>query len=269
MPDHDLIAALAEGRLEPREAEEAERAIAADPEATAVLAAHRSALGAIGALQPATLTGSERSDLRTRVAAEVGLDLSPQPVARRRAPWAAISIAAATLAALVAIVPITGLLTDPGDSTAETLGVAEVDDAARTSSQDGQAPGEYDLGADAVTESDGTGDPVSTTEAAAIVSAPVGEEARGAAEELSSWISTFAEDPSSPEMDDAVFEATEATGCVSEARIALDAREEPLLVVELQYGDGQALIFFTTADDMVASLVAFSPGDCSVLATLP
>lgn len=264
MPDHDLIAALAEGRLDPREAQDAERSIAADPEAAEVLAAHRRALSALGALQPATLTETERDQLRNSVAGAVGLDLTPEPVVRRRAPWAAISVAAATLAALVAVVPLAGLLTGSGDSTADTLGVAEVDDTART--QSGSIVGESDLeSAPAQDSLDGA--EVSTT-AAATVSAPAGEEAR-VPDELSTWIATFAESPSSPDLEDAVFEATEETGCVSQAEELLDTGEGPLLVVELLYSDGQALIFFTTVEDMVATLAAFSPTDCSLLATIP
>jgi anti-sigma factor RsiW len=62
--DLDTIAALAEGRLDPERARELERGIAADPVASAELAAHRTALTAAGTAPSPTLSTDERTMLR-------------------------------------------------------------------------------------------------------------------------------------------------------------------------------------------------------------
>jgi hypothetical protein len=41
------------------------------------------------------------------------------------------------------------------------------------------------------------------------------------------------------------------------------------MVIELTIGDQQALVFFTTVDETVAAIAAYSPTDCSLLASLP
>ncbi len=114
--DPETIAALAEGRLEPEEAAALEREIAADPVASADLAAQRLALEALAAAPPAELTPSERTELRAAVADALGI-VASDPIGeprRRTAPWASLGIAAAALAALVAIVPVVGLLSTGG-----------------------------------------------------------------------------------------------------------------------------------------------------------
>ncbi len=114
--DPETIAALAEGRLDPEEAAALEREIAADPVASADLAAQRLALEALAAAPPTELTPSERTELRAAVADAIGI-VAPDPMAeprRRTAPWASLGIAAAALAALVAIVPVVGLLSTGG-----------------------------------------------------------------------------------------------------------------------------------------------------------
>ena len=78
--DPDVIAALAEGRMDPDEAAELEREIAADPIASAELEAHRSALAFMQEFEAPTLSESERSDLRSTVAAAIGIS-EPAPAA--------------------------------------------------------------------------------------------------------------------------------------------------------------------------------------------
>lgn len=144
--DPDLIAALAEGFLGPDEAAAVERDIAADPAASAELAAQRAALSFLGSVEAPQLTASERTALSASVAAALGLD-APDAVthhAPRRIPWGSLGIAAAALAGLVAIVPVVGLLST-GGSDAGSLDLAaeapiSTDDAARTALADAAVP---------------------------------------------------------------------------------------------------------------------------------
>ena len=257
MPDHDLIAALAEGRLDAAEAATAERAIAADPEAAEALTAHRSALAAIRAAEPAVLTETERNDLRASVSEAVGLDRSPQPAVRRRAPWAAISIAAATLAALVAVVPLAGLLTDSEDPTAVTFDATELDAAARTTSEE-TAPPARDGGTQGA-ESETAGDTVSTTAAAGALAA--------AEETLEDRLAAFIADPA--DLDESLISPTAETLCGTEASEHIGAPLEDLLYAELMLEESQALVFFTVTDGELTMAAAFSPEGCLLIDSLP
>ena len=76
--DPDRIAALAAGSLDPAEAAAFEAEIAADPRATAELAAQRLALGAIRRSPAPVLSADERAELRRAVAAALHLEESPR-----------------------------------------------------------------------------------------------------------------------------------------------------------------------------------------------
>jgi hypothetical protein len=140
--DPDLIAALAEGRLDPEEAATLEREITADPIAAAELAAHRLVLETIGATEAPRMTMAERSTLRESVSSALGVTAAEHTetasTPTRRVPWGSLGFAAAALAGLVAIVPVVGLLSTGGDDAtsfelaAEAPTTAAVDtDAAR------------------------------------------------------------------------------------------------------------------------------------------
>ena len=123
--DPDRIAALAAGSLDPPEAAALEAEIAADPRAAAELAAHRLALQALRRAPAPTLSAAERSELRRAVAHALNLEPSSLTTAStaRRLPWRALALAAAALAAIVAVVPLMGLLSVGGDE-AQTESVA-------------------------------------------------------------------------------------------------------------------------------------------------
>ena len=124
--DPDVIAALAEGRLNPEEAATVEREIAADPVAATQLAELRIALEAAAEAARPELTVSERTDLRAAVADALGIT-TPEAVAEalpRRVPWGSLGIAAAALAGLVAIVPVVGLLSTGGADDVASLDLA-------------------------------------------------------------------------------------------------------------------------------------------------
>lgn len=127
--DPELIAALADGTLDPEVAARLEREIAADPQSAAELAAQRAAREALQMAPPPRLSDAERFSLHEAVAAAVNLDLEPQAAAeprpRRRVPWGPIAVAAASLAGLLVAVPLIGLLSVGGDdATLETVAFA-------------------------------------------------------------------------------------------------------------------------------------------------
>ncbi|MEX1208192.1 MAG: hypothetical protein WEE36_06205 [Acidimicrobiia bacterium] len=258
--DHDLIAALAEGRLDPSEAAAAERVIAADGEATAALTQHRRALAAMRAASPATLTDGERNRVQMAVAEAIGLDRAPAPPASgRRAPWGAIGVAAVTLAALVAVVPIAGLLTsDQPDSSAVSLGIAEVDrSSARTAEDAGAEPM---AGVDSTVQAT---DGMSTTPANGdFEGAPAAPDA-----DVEEALTSLADDPAGGK--ERATAPTAETACAAEASDQIDASPDALEFIEMTIGDRQVLVFFTIVDGALDGAAAYSPADCELLGTLP
>jgi hypothetical protein len=258
--DHDLIAALAEGRLDPSEAAAAERVIAADGEATAALAQHRRALAATRGAPPPTLTEGERERVHMAVAEAIGFDRTPAPAASgRRAPWGAITVAAATLAALVAVVPIAGLLNgDQPDSSAVSLGLAEVDaSGARYGEDDGAEP---TAGVDSTIQPT---DGMSTTAASGdSEGAPVAPDA-----DVEETLTALADDPAGSGYK--ATSPTSETACAAEASDQIDAAPDALEFIEMTIGDRQVLVFFTIVDGAIDGAAAYSPADCALLGTLP
>lgn len=128
--DPHLIAALAEGSLEPDEAARVERELAADPVALAELEAQRTAIAALRSTPDAQLTDIERAGMRAAIADALGLaerETTPASAGPRRIPWGSLGVAAAALTALIAVVPIVGLLNTGGDGAADaTLAPAAV-----------------------------------------------------------------------------------------------------------------------------------------------
>lgn len=160
--DTDLVAALAEGTLDGTEATAAEAAIAACPRCAADLAAQRTAVEATGSLGTARLTDAERTDLRASIASAVGLDLHPAPVEsptkrRRGIPWPSVAVAALSVLAVVAVVPLIGTLTTSGSDdaassvelalTSSTVAEEQELDAAADDQAGGDADGERELAA--------------------------------------------------------------------------------------------------------------------------
>lgn len=257
--DHDLITALAEGRLGVNEAAAAERAIAADPDAAAALALQRHSLAATRAAPPAALTDGERDNVRMAVAEAIGFDRRPAPAgSRRRVPWGAIAVAAGTLAALVAVVPIAGLLTGgQPDSSNVSLGLAEVDaSGARTADDTGAQPM---AGVDATTVAT---DAMSTTPASGEFEGAPYEDA-----DVEEALTALAEDPADGEKR--ATSPTAETACVAEASSQLAAPADSLEFLEMTIGDRQVLVFFTIVDGALDAAAAYSPAGCELLGTLP
>ena len=105
MNDHDLIAALAEGRLSGHAAENAAARIKADPELSSEYAAQVAALTFLSSARVPEMTAAERSMLHMNLTEQLGL--SPKTTqahepAQRKTPWWAPVFGLATAAAVVA-----------------------------------------------------------------------------------------------------------------------------------------------------------------------
>jgi hypothetical protein len=264
--DPDRIAALAAGSLDPAEAAVLEAAIAADPRAAADLAAQRLALDAIHRAPAPLLSDTERTDLRRAVAAALHLEDSPAPAAatalasRRRVPWRPLAVAAAALTALVAAVPLFGLLS-VGEEEAALTTIAL---SATTESQDFAT-----AGADApenlsAENGDATMLGTATTAAATTTVPPatLTRERIDAEETVGSLLA-----------DPARLFATEADGaitCLDEARILLQAPDPAGLQLTATEGGRDLVVWFLSSDGAtVADLVAFDPDTCELLAVYP
>ena len=265
--DPDRIAAFAAGSLDPAEAAAFEAEIAADPRATAELAAQRLALDAIRRAPAPVLSADERTELRRAVAAALHLEDSPEPAtvvaARRRLPWRPLAVAAAALAALVAAVPLFGLLsTGDGDAAMTTIALS-----ATTLARDGSvvAPGAEGLdNFDAESQQDnstllGTATTAAATTTNGSVATVSGE--RVLADKA---VADLIADP-------ALLFGSAPAGtipCGDEARILLEA-DDPT-GKRLDWGGDQLAVWFLSTDGAtVQRLVAFDPATCEFLAAYP
>jgi hypothetical protein len=288
-PDDDLIAALAEGRLDPSRAAEVEAAARAHPEAVAELAAQRAALRALADLGPSRLRQGERAEIHRAVAAELGLDtVSPGAPARRarRIPWPALAVSAAALAGVLVAAPLVGMLSTRGgddvgfDRTAmlvteragDQADVADDTDPAMsldfaTSDDmdfDGAEPGSPPR--TIVTEPPEASDPRDTT--------PVPSDDDAAWYDQMWRLLDDGADAGSEVRREAI-PAGEADACAAEGpNVLAEARGEtlpsdlPLFVAAFTAPDGRSLlVFFAIADDgNVGSWAVLDPQGCGVVA---
>jgi hypothetical protein len=266
--DPDRIAALASGALDPAEAAVLEAEIAADPRAAAELATQRLALEAVHRAPAPLLSDAERTELRRAVAAALHLEDSAQPAAaalasRRRVPWRPLAVAAAALTALVAAVPLFGLLS-VGDNEAAPTTIAL---SATTESQDFATAGAEDP--DTLGEEGGPGDAAilgtaATTTAAATTLPPqnLTREMIYAGETVESLLA----DPARL----FAIEADGAVACLDEARILLQAADPAGLRLDPAEGGRAMVIWFLSSDGAtVEDLVALDAETCELLAVYP
>jgi len=268
--DPDRIAALAAGSLDPAEAAALEAEIAADPRAAAELAAQRLALDAIRRAPAPVLSADERTELRRAVAAALHLEDAEQPVAaitaRRRLAWRPLAVAAAALAALVAVVPLFGLLSAGDDEAAMTTMAI----AATTEARDGSlAPsGGGDLenftaetGQEGVTLLGGTTTAAATT--TTVFGATTSEERVMAVADQA--VTGLVADPG-PLFAPAA--TAEPVPCGDQARILLEDDDPTGLRLD-SYGIDLAIWFLSADGARVQRLVAFAPATCEFLAAYP
>ena len=258
--DPDRIAALAAGSLDPAEAAAFEAEIAADPRATAELAAQRLALGAIRRSPAPVLSADERAELRRAVAAALHLEESPRLVtaaasSRRRVPWRPLAVAATALAALVAAVPLFGLLSVGGDESAGTTAAFTAattlpgDAAAATEGQ------EYNL-----TTGDSSPEAATLGGTIAELDAPqaraLGQAEKAVAALIADPRLLFAPAPTDP------------IPCLDEARILLQTADPSGARLALEWGE-LAVWFLSDDGTTPYRLVALDPVTCEFLAAYP
>lgn len=271
----DTIAALAEGRLDPERARELERGIAADPVASAELAAHRTALAAARTAPSPTLSDDERSTLHASIASALGLEepgAAQASTTPRRVPWAAISLAAAALVALVSIAPLADLLSTGSDTAAATtLGALELTTTTAQAdasiavtggeSSDANLPGFES----ATTTAAGT-----TTMAGDTVRSSLGDPAvRERVVDEFDLAKSTGTGPAEPD---------DETPCVAEGRAYLEEANGQasleagaLFALSFETEDGAAIVvFYTVAEDGSLDLaVGYTQADCALLVTYP
>jgi hypothetical protein len=262
MPEFDAetIAALAEGRLDPERAGELERAIASDPDAAADLAAQRAALAAVTSAPLPTLSPAERSGLRAAVAEAIGVTATPaqSPSPARRVPWGAIGVAAAALAALVAVVPLAGLLRSSGGSALTTTAAAfeaPTTTVALLGPQEDATLGTTQ--APSVTEPTGAASAPETTVAGATAENDGGDQSRV----LDAFDKAYT-------TATAAIAADTTTPCAVEASAALGTTT--LYTVDLEDETGAiVVVLYAVGEDGSVTAIGYDPVDCAVVFTTP
>jgi hypothetical protein len=275
--DPDLIAALAEGTLEPERATALERAIAADPSAAAELAAQRAALEAVREATPIALSEAERSRLRASVAEQLGIvrETSPQPAAvrRRRIHWPAVAVAAASLVAIVAVVP--GVLRTGDDADrAGTMVLAED----RPSSGEGDAGFEANTTAPGVLPLDSQevlGTPEETAASSGGEDGEVPTTAAPTTTAAAAATTTTAATTTARDVDPALVELIATGALVADDSVDACAAEARRLVGEeavaaaVPFEGADAVAWFVPGPEDPEALAVFATADCALLASLP
>jgi len=257
--DPDLIAALAEGSLDPEMAAAAERRIASNPSAAAELAAQRAALAAWRDAEPALLTAAESLRLRDAVAAALHLDSESAvlSIRRRRTPWTTIAVAAATVVAAAVLLPLALFSSDDArnlDSLAgETADYSSV--SVREEAEDGG-----DLLGAMVPAADETAPQESGLSATTTEGWADAENSRLwsdlAARLYADPVVLFAK--ADPDLDTCRPEAVALLG------------EFSVSSAEILTASGMVIVWFTSVDDTeMDSLIIFDPTDCTVHAQHP
>ena len=270
--DLDTIAALAEGRLDPERARELERGIASDPVASAELAAHRTALAAARTAPSPTLSDDERSTLHASIASALGLEepeAAQAPSAPRRVPWAAISLAAAALVALVSIAPLADLLSTGSETAAATtLGALELTTTppqadASVVITGGESP-------DAGFESATTTAAGTTTIAGGTVRSSLGDPAvrERVVDEFDLAKSTG---PGLAEPDDETPCLAEGRAYLEEANGQASLEAGALFTLSFETDGGATIVvFYTVAEDGSLDIAGgYDQADCALLVTYP
>ena len=299
--DPDVIAALAEGRLDPEEAATVEREIAADPVAATQLAELRIALEAAAEAARPELTVSEITDLRAAVADALGIT-TPEAVAEappRRVPWGSLGIAAAALAGLVAVVPVVGLLSTGGADDAASLDLAaEAPTTTITAQSQARAAtaDEAEVGAlvaeaeadDALTTGEASGNDapafgssttlpatttpppaaVATTQAATTSDGSTTTTAEsGGVEQLTAELEVIRSDPDA--INELAGEAVEGHSCwVEDGEIRADPPPQRY-VFEYDNGELTVIVYFELAEGVAGPFQVWGVPDCADLVVFP
>jgi hypothetical protein len=288
----ELIAALADGSLDPQRRAEAEAMVGSDPDLAALLRAHREALRAVADAAPALMTPVERARVRSGVADALGVEAEVPTAAipGRRLRWTSVATAAVAVAAFLAFIPLAGMLTpggagfkvdldqaalrlaegsDPIEATAAedldpilSVGADDVADAAADQSSDPQAPGGTVVIEPPLTEDEAT----TTTIATATTSAsPTVSDVIGALEKEVGGLTEFY--ASAEAVDD-------ETACAPEARVALSEGDAifgagGVHAFPVTRGDGSTVVVFfrVGSEGEVETLAVLDTDQCELLAS--
>jgi hypothetical protein len=288
--DDDIIAALAEGSIEPDRAAEVEATVLADPEAASALRAQREAIEAARAAGPVLMSAAERSALRGRVADRLGLEAAHPAAAtpgRARRRLAAIAVSATALIAVLAITPLVGMLSTGGvgfEFDSATLRSAEQatagqDDAwddseSILSSATDDLPGVIGFGEDPESPPgtmvvDTTEDATGATTTKPADAPPLDTAEDGLIDELEILMSL------APGAFSEAVPVDEESACGPEAHSHFDdGSGEPAQVRVAEYVSNagrMVLVFFMPDDDSgeIHTVTAFDPETCVVVATAP
>ncbi len=269
--DLDLISALAAGSLPAVEAAALESRISSDPAAMAELAAQRRAFGATSRAARPQLADTESIALRTAVASRLGLEPGAAPrKTRRRVPWGAVAVGASTLAAIIALAPVVGLVgdRDGGDS---AMTVADVR----------PAPAGDDAGLDAATlgadAPPGDGDNTTIAPAAAgeefasTTQATAFSERASDSPKVAQDLALLASDPEAVQLLEQPTEET--TSCRTEAESHFAASDLTWFEYPEATENGATMVWvvfhLAAPDGGTGMLVAFDPADCATAIEVP
>lgn len=125
--DLDTILAIADGQLTGQAKQDALDRIAADPKLGSELASQISAMDELRALEPALMTASERTALRTALVEQLNLQPAAPVVdiAKRPRPWWQPVLGLASAAALlIAIVAVPSIFSGSDDSAGDFVAIA-------------------------------------------------------------------------------------------------------------------------------------------------
>ncbi len=284
--DQDLIAALAEGTLPDDDAAVATADIAGCSTCSADLAAQRVAITAIAGALPVAMTATESARLRSAVASAIGIQPSstPVPASRsRRSPWGAIAIAAASLAGIIGVVPVLGLLSQGGNDSAATTAAAVAIDAPENDATSQQREAGFleetvgledpEMGSAAPTETDMAGDaatsPTAETTLTAAATTTMIEEAPPTAFALvgeDAVRDLYAAGPKAEYL--AYGEQVDRADLACSGAAESELGNEPFFIdVPATLDDGRMVVLYTDAG--WTKLVAFDATDCELALVLP
>jgi hypothetical protein len=296
--DPDVIAALAEGRLDPEEAATVEREIAADPVAATQLAELRVALEAAAETARPELTVSERSDLRAAVADALGIttpEVAAQPLPRR-VPWGSLGIAAAALAGLIAVVPVVGLLSTggaddaatldlaaeaapttipepsaarsaPTDETESVVAAAEADDALTTGDASGSDAPAFDSSTALPATTTTTPPAAVTTQATTSSDGATTTAPEGGVGQLTAELEVFRSDPGA--INQLAGEAAKSHSCWAEDNGIRADPPPDRYVFEYDNGELTVIVYFELEEGVAGPFQVWGVPDCAELVVIP
>lgn len=282
--DDDLISALAEGTLDEAHAADVEAAISRDPAAAKVLADHRRALALVRGAPAVTMTEEERATLHAAITTALNIDpgtVDPQVArpSRRRLAWPVLVTSAAVLVAVIAAVPIFGLLTPGSTDSAESGALQPPPQQVPLGESDGVDDGTGDLDSllnfsgDSLAEGSPTLSSDQQTVESTIIDSTTPEEGDGPGRTVA-WNVTDDEsltlrhllvELEQSELLETAAQAAPDSECLDEAVDTIDADDDSLWVYTFTPEEGEPLLvyFDRTEDGEVGHILVLELTGCT------